>query len=102
MIRALLAVSLLLASLAPCRAQEEPLPDTIMGLSYGKAAVVTAAVIAGAVAINALVAPNVGTILAALYLGHFVAEAAVVISGAGASWGLGWWEFPEASAASAD
>jgi hypothetical protein len=63
--------------------------DTILGMSYGKAAVVAAAVVAGAVAINTLVAPNVGTVVAVIWVAHWFVQGAVVY-GIG-SW-LGWWD----------
>ncbi len=68
-----------------------PAQDTILGTDYGTAALVTAAVLAGAVAINAVVAPNLGTALGVLYVGHLAVEAALVFTGAGAGWSLGLW-----------
>jgi hypothetical protein len=71
---------------------ERPAQGITVNMDYGTAALVTAAVIAGAVAINAFVAPNVGTVLGALYVGHLVVEAAIVLTGAGAGWGFGLWD----------
>lgn len=66
--------------------------DTILGMTYDKAATVAAAVTVGAVVVNMVVGANVGTILGALYVGHLMVEAVLVASGAGAGWGLGLWD----------
>lgn len=67
-----------------------PEDNTVLGISYGKAAVIGAGVVAGAVLINSVFGTNLGTILGALYVGHLVVEAVLVASGAGAAWGFGW------------
>lgn len=62
---------------------------TILGLSYGSAALAAGAAAAGVVALNTYVAPNVGTLALTLWVAHWVVQGAVVY-GAG-SW-LGWWD----------
>lgn len=78
-----LIVLLLIAH--PAAAQVGPVPpaepdaveSTILGMSYGTAAVVAAGAVAGAVALNAL-APNLGTVVVALYVAHWVVAGAVI------------------------
>jgi hypothetical protein len=48
---------------------------------------VTAGVVAGAIAVNTLVSPNVGTALAVIYVAHWLVQGAAM---AGAAWWLGW------------
>jgi hypothetical protein len=94
-LRAFIAASLIFfASAASCWAHEEEVmtEETVLGMTYGQAALVTAAVVAGAVALNTFAASNVATVLSAIYLGHLAVEAAIVLTGAGTSWGLGWWD----------
>lgn len=67
--------------------------STILGMSYGTAALATVGVVAGAIALNTVVAPNVGTAVVALWLAHWVVQGAVIY-GAGSY--LGWWGEDEA------
>lgn len=89
-------VALLLIA-TPAAAQMAPAPteseNTILGMSYGTAALATAGVVAGAIALNTVVAPNVGTAVVALWLAHWVVQGAVIY-GAGSY--LGWWDEEEA------
>lgn len=78
---------------APSTAGEpanSPEDNTVLGMSYGKAAAIGAGVVAGAVLINSAFGTNLGTLLGVLYVGHLVVEAVLVASGAGAAWGFGW------------
>lgn len=65
--------------------------STILGMTYPQAALVSAAIVGGALVINSLVGANLGTTLAALYVGHLIVEAGIVAIAAGGSLGLNWW-----------
>lgn len=78
------------AQTAPASAESE---NTILGMSYGTAALAAAGAVAGAIALNTVVAPNVGTAVFALWLAHWVVQGAVIY-GAGSY--LGWWDEEEA------
>jgi hypothetical protein len=93
----IIVLALTMAPVAARAAPDAPDPgvvteDTILGMTYDKAATVAAAVTVGAVVVNMVVGANIGTILGALYVGHLMVEAALVASGAGAGWGLGLWD----------
>jgi len=65
--------------------------STILGMTYPQATLVSAAIVGGALVINSLVGANLGTTLAALYVGHLIVEAGIVAIAAGGSLGLNWW-----------